>query len=51
MLTPKQVALLRKELETAQRPLFFYDDDPDGLTSFLLVYKVYREGRGEIANS
>ena len=51
MLTLKQVALLRNELKTAQRPLFFYDDDPDGLTSFLLLYKVYREGRGVIVKS
>lgn len=51
MLTPKQVALLQTELETAQKPVFFYDDDPDGLTSFLLLYRIHREGRGVMVKS
>ena len=33
-------------LEEAQRPLFFYDDDPDGLCSFLLLYRFKQEGKG-----
>ena len=37
---------LRKEFETAHRPLYFFDDDPDGLASFLLVYRFIGEGKG-----
>lgn len=48
MLTPTQVALLQQELKTAKNPLFIHDDDADGLASFLLLYRVYREGKGII---
>ncbi len=48
MLTKKQVAFLREELLTAKNPLFFYDGDPDGLASFILLYKINREGKGII---
>ena len=48
MLTPPQIAFLREELATAQNPLFFYDDDADGLCSFLLLYRFHREGHGSI---
>ena len=46
MLTDQEVALLREELATAKNPLFLYDGDGDGLTSFLLLYKIHREGKG-----
>ncbi|MDP3733656.1 MAG: DHH family phosphoesterase, partial [Nanoarchaeota archaeon] len=46
MLTDKDVALLRQELQTAKNPLFIHDDDADGLASFLLLYRIHREGRG-----
>lgn len=46
MLTQKQVQFLREELQTAKNPLFFYDDDGDGLASFLLLYRMHREGTG-----
>lgn len=48
MLTEKEITFLRKELESAQNPLYFYDSDPDGLCSFLLLYKKYKEGKGII---
>ncbi len=48
MLTTQQIAFLREELATAKNPLFFYDDDADGLCSFLLLYKLHREGHGSI---
>src|SRR3989344_4771233 len=51
MLTPSQITLLRKELKNSQRPLFFYDDDPDGLCSFLLLYRINREGMGVVVKS
>ena len=46
MLTQKEVTLLRKELASAKNPLFFYDGDGDGLASFLLLYRIHREGKG-----
>ncbi|MFC1801502.1 DHH family phosphoesterase [Nanoarchaeota archaeon] len=51
MLTKKEVKQLREELETATRPLFIFDDDPDGLCSFLLFYRFIREGKGVIKKS
>ncbi|MFH1456279.1 MAG: DHH family phosphoesterase [archaeon] len=40
------LARIRKALETCKDPLFFYDDDPDGLASFLLLYKFAKKGKG-----
>ncbi len=48
MLTPKQIAFLQEELKSAKNPLFIHDDDADGLASFLLLYKINREGRNFI---
>lgn len=46
MLTEKEITFLRQELATAKNPLFIHDDDADGLASFLLLYRIHREGRG-----
>lgn len=48
MLTTKEVEFLREELNTSQNPLFFYDDDGDGLCAFLLLYRLKKEGKGSI---
>ena len=45
MLTPKQITILQEELQTAKNPLFLHDDDADGLCSFLLLYRIHREGK------
>jgi single-stranded DNA-specific DHH superfamily exonuclease len=45
MLTKKQITQLRGELKTAKNPLFIHDGDADGLGAFLLLYRMYREGR------
>ena len=37
---------IREELDNCVKPLFFFDDDPDGLASFLLLYKYKQEGKG-----
>lgn len=34
----------RAMLESAARPLFFHDDDPDGMCSFVLAYRIVGEG-------
>ena len=51
MLTDKEVKILRKEIGEAKNPLFFFDDDQDGLCSFLLLYKINREGKGTMVKS
>lgn len=51
MLTPGQIEFLRKELLSSQNPLFIYDDDPDGLCSFLLLYRLHPKGKGTILKS
>lgn len=48
MLTAKQIAFLREQLAAAKNPLFLFDDDPDGLCSFLLLYRLNREGHGTV---
>ncbi len=46
MLTASEVAKVKDELTSCQRPLFIFHDDPDGLASFLLCYRFVKEGRG-----
>ena len=44
----KDILFIKKELESAQNPMFIYDSDGDGLSSFLLMYRHVREGKGVI---
>ncbi len=37
---------IREELKDCHKPLFFFHGDPDGLASFLLLYRMVREGKG-----
>jgi len=46
MLKEKQVYEVKKHLEKAQNPVFFFDNDPDGLCSFLILYRSYEKGKG-----
>lgn len=46
MLTKKQVIEIREHLEKAQNPIFFFDNDPDGLCSFLLLRRYLGRGKG-----
>jgi len=46
MLTKKQVKEIRDHLEKAQNPLFFFDNDADGLCSFLLLQRYLGRGKG-----
>mgnify|MGYP001604119763 FL=1 len=46
MLTDKQVKEIREHLEKAQNPVFFFDNDPDGLCSFLLLQRFIGRGKG-----
>jgi single-stranded DNA-specific DHH superfamily exonuclease len=46
MLTQKQIKELREELETSASPLFFFDNDQDGLVSYLLFRRFIGRGVG-----
>ncbi len=46
MLTKKQVKEIREHLDKAQNPLFFFDNDQDGLCSFLLLQRYLGRGKG-----
>jgi single-stranded DNA-specific DHH superfamily exonuclease len=46
MLTKNQIIQIREHLEKAQNPLFFFDNDPDGLCSFLLLQRYIEKGKG-----
>jgi len=46
MLTNKQIIEIRGHLEKAQNPIFFFDNDPDGLCSFLLLQRYIGRGKG-----
>lgn len=51
MIKPKQISFVKEQLATAKNPLFFFDDDPDGLCSFLILYRINREGRGVVVKT
>lgn len=46
MLTSKQIKEIREHLEKAQNPLFLFDNDSDGLCSFLLLQRYIKRGKG-----
>ena len=51
MLTNKQYQEIKDNLDGCKRPFFFFDDDQDGLCSFLLLYKYKNEGKGFIVKT
>jgi len=51
MLTKKQVEEIKEHLERAQNPIFFFDNDCDGLCSFLLLQRFISRGRGVAAKT
>ena len=46
MLTTKQVNEIKEHLAKAQNPIFFYDNDLDGLCSFIILQKFIGIGKG-----
>ena len=46
MLTEKQIQEIRTALEESLNPLFFFDDDQDGIASYLLLKRKYQKGKG-----
>jgi len=51
MITDKEIEEIRGYLDKAENPLFLFDDDPDGLCSFLLLMKHYKKGKGVAVKS
>ena len=47
----EQLEHVRKALDESARPLFLFDDDPDGLSSFLLLYRYKGDGKGVIVKN
>ncbi|MBI3037127.1 DHH family phosphoesterase [Candidatus Woesearchaeota archaeon] len=45
-LTPREYETIRDELRAAEKPFFLFHDDPDGLTSFLLLKHFVGKGYG-----
>ncbi|MFH1440051.1 MAG: DHH family phosphoesterase [Candidatus Woesearchaeota archaeon] len=46
-----QLEKIKNELDNCSRPLFFFDDDPDGLSSFLLFYRYKQAGKGIVVKA
>ena len=46
MLNEKQILEIREHLENAQNPVFFFDNDVDGLMSFILLRRFIDRGKG-----
>jgi len=51
MISESEIKEIRTFLEKSENPLFFFDDDPDGLTSYLLLKKHYGKGKGVCVKS
>jgi len=45
-LTENQLKELKQIFDSSHRPVILFDDDADGLASFLLIYKHISEGKG-----
>ncbi len=50
-LTEKEIKEIQEEIENCQNPLFFYDDDADGLCSFLILSRFAKKGSGSVVKS
>lgn len=46
MLNQNQIEEIRNKLENAQNPLFFFDNDVDGLCSFIILQRALSRGKG-----
>jgi len=51
MLDKNILQKIRDQLELSQNPLFFYDNDADGLCSFLILRRALDRGKGVIIKS
>src|SRR3989344_1279809 len=50
-LSQGEIQQIREHLDNCKNPLFFFDDDQDGLCSFLQLYRYKGEGNGVIVKT
>ena len=50
-LSKKQYSEIKGHLDSCNNPLFFFDDDQDGLCAFLLLYRYKKEGHGIVVKT
>ncbi len=50
-LSKVQITQIKDHLDNCKNPLFFFDDDQDGLCSFLQLYRYKKEGKGIIVKT
>jgi len=50
-LSNKQTDEIKDHLDNCKNPLFFFDDDQDGLCAFLLLYRYKKEGHGIVVKT
>ncbi len=46
MLSENELSEIREQLNKSQNPLFLFDDDQDGLCSFLILQRGFKKGKG-----
>ena len=51
MLTQQQIEEIRHYLEKSSNPLYFFDEDHDGMTAYLLLRRKYKKGNGVAAKT
>jgi single-stranded DNA-specific DHH superfamily exonuclease len=51
MLTKKQLLEIRSHLEKSQNPVFFYDNDVDGICSYIILRRFGDKGKGVAVKS
>ena len=51
MISDEELAIIRSYLEKAENPVFLYDDDNDGLCSYLLLKQFCGKGKGIIVKA
>ncbi len=51
MLSEKQIREVRETIEKSDNPLYFFDDDIDGLCAYILFYQKYERGKGVVIKS
>ncbi|HLC55676.1 MAG TPA: DHHA1 domain-containing protein [Candidatus Nanoarchaeia archaeon] len=51
MIPENRLKEIRDIIENSKNPLFFYDDDCDGTTAFLILRKTFNKGKGIILKS
>ena len=51
MINDKQIKEVHLLLSKCERPVIFFDDDPDGLCSFALLYRYLKKGSGVIVKN